>query len=673
MIEASEARAEPVPEDLPGAAPPPDPEAPEGIRPFGPPYRVIRLRGGGGGRSKRKRSESQRTETSGKGLKLDREVFQVSRLMVFTRILTWGFWLLRYALGVLADRVRGRASKKADAVRLRITLERLGASAIKIGQQLGVRADLVPKEISDELLGLLDSVPPFPVAQARALIEKELGRPIDELFETFKDEAIGSASIACVYLATLPTGEEVAVKVRRPGVDRILAADLDAVAYLCRKAESFGLLERGKSLPVLREFRTMLLDELNFGVEARQTELFRLDSKKGNPFVTAPHVYHDYSTNKILVTEFITGISLKHILGAIQRGDEAYLDALAAKGYDLEKLSKRMVDVFYWQLFENTFFHADPHPSNVILLPDNTVVMIDFGATGTITSKYRADLMRFVNSFSKNDLDGMVRNMIASLEPLPPLDIDEYTSDMTHAMREYLFTAKSKSATWQERTSGRAMTAITEISRRYGISMRPDVLRYFRASFQFDSIIYRLNPDLDGRREVRRYFADRARKLQKKQRRRFIRTLTGRRRSDPSGLASLFLTVKSRVQELDNAIAVLAPSVRQLTRLFRRRVSKLAQIALLVVRFVEVLLLAVFVLGLWAYVEQHYPDSSLNHFGDGAIHTLFGHDICLYLRRPENLIHEKGWLWILGSAALGIAIFHRWAGILKTPQSKVEE
>ena len=671
MIETSLVRAEPAPTDPPEAVPVLDSEECGNVLPFGSPVRVIRLRGDG--RKKRKRSKRVKDAPPGRGVKLDREVIPVSRFMVYGRILAWCWWIFRLSMELLADRLRRRASKKSDAVRVRVTLERLGASAIKIGQQMGVRADLVPKEVSDELLGLLDSVPPFPVAQARAILEKELGKTVDELFVRFDENPIGSASIACVYRATLPTGEEVAVKIRRPGVEKVLAADLEAVEYLCRKGETMGQFPKGKSLPVVREFRTMLLDELNFGVEARQTELFRADAKKTGRYVTAPRVFPEYSTNKVLVTELVSGVFLKNVLGAIQQGDEAYLEGLAAQGYDLEKISRRMVRVFYWQLFENTFFHADPHPSNVILKPDNTMVMIDFGATGTITSKYRADLMRFVNSFAKDDLDGMVRNMIASLEPLPPLDIDEYTAEMTVAMREFLFTAKSKSATWQERSSGRAMTAITEISRRYGITMRPDVLRYFRASFQFDSIIYRLNPDMNGRKEVRRYFTSRARELQKRQKRRLIQTLTGKRRSDLSGVAGFLAAAKSRIRELDDAIGVLAPSVRQITRLFRKRVSKLAQIALLVVRFVEFLLFLVLFVGTWGWLEQYHSKSVVNALGDHVIHAFFGHEFCLYLRTPEHMIHEAVWLWMIGLSALGILIFHRWAGILKMPQSKVED
>ncbi len=669
MSETSDASAEP---GLPDRGEPPVRIAPvigRGAWAARPPAKVIRLRGDGRGKRERK-SEAADHDI---GVNIEREEIQVSRFRVLWRLVVWTFSFVRLGLGILGDRLRRRASKRSDAVRLRLTLERLGPSAIKIGQQLGVRADLVPKEISEELLGLLDSVAPIPVAQARAVIEKELGQPISSLFSQFEDEPLGSASIAVAYRATLPTGEVVAVKVRRPGVERILAADLDAIEFVFRQAERFGLIERGKARPVLREFRVMLLDELNFRVEARQTSLFRADAKKANRYVTAPRVFGAYSTNRVLVTEFVTGVFLRHVIEAVQRDDQAFLADLAAKGFDLEKIGRRMVNVFYWQLFESSFFHADPHPSNVILQPDNTLVMIDFGATGTITSKYRADLIRFINSFAKDDIDGMVRNMIASLEPLPPLDLEEYTNEMTHAMREFLFTAKSKAATWQERCSGRAMSAMAEISRRYKIPMRSDVLRYFRASFQFDSIVYRLNPHLDSRKEVRRYFSDRAREEQKKRRKRLRAKLSGRGGIDSSGLQSFLSTAKSRIQDLDNVVAVLAPTVRQVTRLFNKRVSKLSQIAFLVVRFVEQLSFLGLCMGVWGYVEQYYPESSLNHLGDEVIHTLFGHELCLYMRRPETMIREKVWFWMFGLAALMIVIFHRWAVILRTPQSKVEE
>ncbi len=630
-----------------------------------PPARVIRLRGRDSGREK-----DVEPPHINPGVKIEREVIKVSRLMIFGRLLVWATSFFFLALEMLGDRLRGRATKRSDAVRLRRTLERLGPSAIKIGQQLGVRADLVPKEISDELLALLDSVPPFPSAQARAMIEKELGKPINELFSHFDDTPLGSASIACAYKATLMSGDVVAVKVRRPGVEKILAADLDAIKYVCDKLEAIGFISRGKTRPVLREFRQMLLDELNFLVEARQTALFRVEAKKNNRYVSAPRVYGAYSTNKILVTEFITGVFLRVVIEAVQNGDQAFLRDLAANGIDLEKVSRRMVNIFYWQLFEAPFFHADPHPSNVILQPGNKIVMIDLGATGTITQKYRSDLLRFVNSFSKDDLDGMVRNMIASLEPLPPLDMEEYTAEMMHAMREFLFTAKSKSATWQERCSGRAMTAMTELSRRYKIPMRADVLRYFRASFQFDSIVYRLNPKLDSRKEIRRYFAARAREEQKRRRKR-LKSNQGK--FDTRGLYAFMATAKNRIQDIDNAVAVLAPTVRQITRLFRSRVNKASSIASLAVRFFEVILLVTFVLGFWVYNEQHYGQNFIDTVLDAILLPLFGHEMDQFLKGERFKFPNQVWIWFMILNLSAVFLLNRWARILKTPMSKVEE
>ena len=601
--------------------------------------------------------------------KLDQGLEPPTLVHVAGRLFTWAVSLGAMLWAMLLDRLQRRSSKALDAKLLRRTLESLGPSAIKIGQQLSVRTDLIPKEYSDELIGLLDDLPPFPLETGRRIVEEELGRPIAELFSEFDPNPIGSASIAVVYKAVLPSGEPVAVKVRRPEVSRLLAADLRAIGMLCDIGEMLGAIERGKSRPILYEFRRMLLDELNFLVEARQTDLFREDAEDSNRFVSAPRVYWDLTTRKVLVTEFIKGIFLKQVVAAIEHNDQAWLDRIAAEGYDLTLITRRLINVFYWQLFENTFFHADPHPSNVIFLPDCTIVLIDFGATGTVTAKYRRDLLRFVRSLAAGDVDGMVRHMIASLEPLPPLiNLEAYKNEMYDAMREYLFTAKSRLSSWQERSSGRAMMAISDISRRYRIPIRPDVLRYMRASFQFDSIVYRLDPTLDSRKEFKRYWSQRIKQANKKLRKR-------RRRWKRDGLAAaqnMLASIQERFADVDALLAFLGKHVPQLEGIFRRRVDPIARAIGAVVHIFQYAAVAGLAWCLFVWGSAYHPHNFLSRWVNRAGEILFGQGIH-QIEFVTHPISQRWWIWIIVLAAFTAFSAARLRRVLLTPATKLEQ
>jgi len=599
--------------------------------------------------------------------KMDDDPYNASPIRVLVRILVWIWALGGFVLQMVLDRLAKKGSASHDANNLRRTLERLGPSAIKIGQQLSVRTDLISKEYSDALMGLLDAVPPFSAAVARQQIERELGRTIEDAFQSFDFEPIGSASIACVYKAQLHTGQFVAVKVRRPEVRDVLVSDLAAVSWLSSIFELLGLADRGRSRPVIDEFRRMLLDELNFRIEARQTDLFRYYGEKRNRYVTAPRVYREYSTSAVLVTEFIEGIFLRQILSAIQNGDQAFLDSLAARGYSLATISRRLLNIFYWQLFENVFFHADPHPSNVILQPDK-IVLIDFGATGTITQKYRRDLMRFVRCLADDNIDGMVRNMIASLEPLPPLNLENYTNEMYYAMREYLFTARSEHSTWQEKSSGRAMMAIAEISRKYKVPMRADVLRYMRASFQFDSIVYRLYPEVDSRKEFKRYFRQRAKRMAKDNAKSWKKT---RQIGIRSSLGIAIGELKERLGDVDTVISFVAKHTTQLEQLFQRRVTAVVRVLGWILAGIRLAGCVSLVFVLWTWFRQHHAASTFCRGMDTIFGFALGPEAARFVDSFQ-LLSERLWFWIMAGLLTVLFTLETLIRKLLTPTSKVE-
>ncbi len=412
------------------------------------------------------------------------------------RLLAWLSRLVGFFLGNLVARLRGGGGVEYRARRLRLMLQSMGPTAIKLGQQLSIRADILSFEYCDELSKMLDSVPPFEFEDALRTIERAVGRPTGEVFARLDPQPIGSASLACVYQAQLVTGEKVAVKVKRPGIGRQIATDVKAICWICQLSEVLGVVRGGLTRNFQLELTRMLTEELDFILEGRYTEIFRRDAKR-HKHVSAPRVFHHLSDFDVLVTEFVSGVFLSEVLCAVESRDRRDLDQLKARGFRPELISHRMLQIFYWECFESHFFHADPHPANIIIRPDNTIVMIDFGSCGSVSSRMRRRMLSFDRYMVKHDLDGMVQTTISMLEPLPLFDVASFSSDIMNVYRECFIAHQSRHAPWYDKSSGGMWMKVIMLSQRYQLPMTLDTVRILRANFLYDSIVYRLHPKLD--------------------------------------------------------------------------------------------------------------------------------------------------------------------------------
>ena len=255
-----------------------------------------------------------------------------------------------------------RNTSTPRAVRLRLALESLGPIFVKFGQMLSTRRDLMPTDIAEELAKLQDQVPPFPSAEAIALIEKEYGRKLHEVFATFDATPIASASVAQVHFAVLHDGREVAVKILRPGIEPIINHDialLDSGALLLETFWADG--KRLKPREVVAEFNKYLHDELDLMREAASASELRRnfpDSK----LLLVPEMYWDWCNSNVMVMERMKGIPISQIA------------ALKAAGISLSKLASHGVEIFYTQVFRDGFFHADMHPGNIMVAPDGRYI-----------------------------------------------------------------------------------------------------------------------------------------------------------------------------------------------------------------------------------------------------------------------------------------------------------
>ena len=430
----------------------------------------------------------------------------VSFLRVLSRLFVWTWGYLRYYFGNAVDLLLGRSSLSRSATRFRLILESLGSTFVKLGQQLAVRADMLPYEYCEELSKMLDRVKPFPAEEAIAIIERRSGKRIGEIFDVFDPTPIGSASLACVYQAILKGGDKVAVKVRRPGIRETLAADLRAFSLLTWLAELLSFLRSGTSKNLRYELSGMLLEETDFRREARFTEIFRLEAERnGQSYITAPRVYAHLSSDEVLVTEFVSGVFLSELLSVMDRDDQPTLASMRARGIHPEVVAKRLVMAFNWETMENVLFHADPHPANIVVKNDNGLVFIDFGSCGRFGSKTKRQWRQFHYYLANEDVAAMTDIAVAMLEPLPPIDLDAFKKEVELLYWDWLYAMKSDTSEWWEKASGVMWMKFIAVSRRYRVPINLDTLKGLRVTFLFDTIVFRLDRDLDLSEEYGHY------------------------------------------------------------------------------------------------------------------------------------------------------------------------
>lgn len=443
--------------------------------------------------------------------------FRASVGATLVRFLWWFWAAFLFCAGTLLDAVRRRNTIERRAVRLRETFERLGPTFVKVGQQLSIRADFLPYAYCLQLGKMLDEVTPFPVETAFAIIERVTGQPVSRVFSVFDPEPIGSASLACVYQATLHGGQRVAVKLRRPGVVTKMAADIRALGWLMAFAEFVGVVRPGMTRNITAELKSVFQEELNFRQEARFTDLFKRRARKDKQRqVTAPRVYHEFSDERMIVTEFVTGIFLTEILGAVDRQDDEALAELAQLDIDPREIAKNMHRTFNWEMLESLIFHADPHPANVVVQPGNRLVFIDFGSCGSLTNKARHLWGQLQLHVINENLERLVQVSVSLMEPLPNIDVHQFKKEVEAAYWPWLYAVKAREAEWWERASGQLWMKLLAIAGAHEVPVSLDTVRLFRATFLYDSIIFRLWPRLKQRREYRAYAKGAGKRIRKR-------------------------------------------------------------------------------------------------------------------------------------------------------------
>ncbi len=397
--------------------------------------------------------------------------------------------------------VRWRPGTVPPEVRLRLALETLAGTFLKLGQFLAMRYDILPPEYCRELGRLFGDVPPFPSDEAARIIESELGRPPAEIFASFERDPIAAASFGQVHRATLRTGERVAVKVQRPGIVPIVESDIRCLGLLARVSGRLGLLGNFDARPALDEFTRWTREELDFTREASHAELLA-DNGRGGTFEVYPRVYWEYTRRRVLTTEFFEGRTIHQLIAlADAQGD----GALRALGVDLRVAARNLITNAARQLFVTGFFHADPHPANMFVMPGGAIGYVDFGITGRLEPAARRTFAEYVVSSARGEMEKAMDALLTMVTFGPTTDPTAFRSDLRADLWRWYRSSRDGA-----RSSVAGITfQILGIFRRHRIAFPTDVISFYKTMMTVDSIATRIAPEIQTVEVIREYFETR--------------------------------------------------------------------------------------------------------------------------------------------------------------------
>lgn len=363
-------------------------------------------------------------------------------------------------------------------VRLRLALEALGPIFVKFGQMLSTRRDLIPFDIAEELAKLQDRVPPFSFAEVEATIIQAYNLPLNAVFVEFNETAVASASVAQVHFAKLHNGTEVAVKVLRPGIAKVINKDLallDTAAWLIEKLSSEG--KRLKPREVVAEFATHTHSELDLTLEAANCSQLARNFPEKNLLI--PEIYWDWSREQVMVMERMYGTPVSQI------------EVLRNKGIDITKLAHDGVEIFFTQVFRDGFFHADMHPGNIQVADDGRYIALDFGIMGTLSETDKYYLARnFLAFFNRDYRDVAVAHIESGWVPK-----DTNVESLETAVRAICEPIFDKPLI--EISFGRTLLSLFQMSRRFGVVIQPQLVMLQKTLLNIEGLGRDLDPNID--------------------------------------------------------------------------------------------------------------------------------------------------------------------------------
>jgi ubiquinone biosynthesis protein len=386
---------------------------------------------------------------------------------------------IEIGLQMISKKRRERIERLSKAERMRMSLEELGPTYIKLGQILSIRPDLVPVDFIEELSKLQDKVPAYPFSDFKHIISEEFGKPAAEVFEYLEETPLASASIGQVHRARLKGGEEVAVKVQRPGIAKIIEVDLEIMLHLATLMERhIEELSLHKPVRIVEEFAKSIEKEMNYTLEANNME--RMASHYlSNKYIYIPKVFKEYTTRRVLTTEFIYGIKVSD------------LTKLESSGLNRKIICNRGADILLSQIFIHGFFHADPHPGNIFVLPKNIICLIDFGMMGSIDRRSRESFVELVSSIVTKRASHAVQILLQLTDWEIEPNLRELERDVAEFMDLYLYKPL------KEIEIGPLLNRIIELAARHRLRILPELFIMLKSLSVVEGVARMLNPDFD--------------------------------------------------------------------------------------------------------------------------------------------------------------------------------
>lgn len=391
---------------------------------------------------------------------------------------------------------------------LRWYFQTCGGGYVKVGQLLATRYDLLRADYTEELGKLFDSLPPVPTAKVTQVIERELGRPPADLFAAFESQPIATASLAQVHAAVLANGDEVAVKVLKPGINERVRIDLAFLRLTARVVDVLPVLRGLDVGEAVEELSRTAIDELDLRREALYTAYIH-DQMAADPIAHyAPKVYRHLSGRAVLTLERVDGVTVREMLTAITNRDDQALESWAARGITPERTAVILLRSVLEQTMRIRSFNADPHPSNLIVSDGGTLNWVDFGLVGWIDERQWELQLRLREAIAQDRVHEAYLALLEAMEPLPFRDLTRFEQDIKRSLRDYLIASRDPNAPLSEKSTGSFLLRTLATLRRNRLPMTSSTVQLYRTILIADIVMLGLYPSIDWRGHLRRFLQD---------------------------------------------------------------------------------------------------------------------------------------------------------------------
>ncbi len=386
---------------------------------------------------------------------------------------------LEIGLQVISRKKRDRVERLTRSVRVRMAFEELGPTFIKLAQVLSARPDLIPADLVVELARLQDKVPATGFGALKEILRKELRETPEEIFAHIEETPLASASIAQVHRAVLKDGEDVAVKIQRPGIRKVIEVDLEIMLHLAtlmeHHIEEFSF---HRPVKIIEEFARTIEKELDFVLEAENMERFAAQFFE-DEHIYVPKTFPEFSGSRVLTMEYIQGIKVSEV------------DKIDAAGLDRKIIVDRGADLLLRQIFENGFFHADPHPGNIFVLPGNVICMLDYGMVGSILRRIRERFVDLISAVAQRDSSRAVQVLLRLTEWEEEPDLQRFEREVDDFMGRHLYRSLKNIEI------GTLLQELLQIAAKYRLRIPSDTFMMMKALATIEGVARMLDPDFE--------------------------------------------------------------------------------------------------------------------------------------------------------------------------------